>query len=131
MYKHSEDGKRKKNEVFYCWTKPLHLGFTPAAQIRQVAQRLVVRWEGVVHKQSASVEGVIFQLGVVLVVELGGVGAAPLAAILVAQVDDRGAVSRFRHVDETLGHKKKDKKRELAILSEMQLLHPAFIYGRG
>lgn len=106
------------------------MGFTPAAQIRQVAQRLVVRWEGVVHKQSASAEGVIFQLGVVLVVELGGVGAAPLAAILVAQVDDRGAVSRFRHVDETLGHKKKDK-RELAILSEMQLLHPAFIYGRG
>lgn len=84
------------------------MGFTPAAQIRQVAQRLVVRWEGVVHKQSASAEGVIFQLGVVLVVELGGVGAAPLAAILVAQVDDRGAVSRFRHVDENLKKTKKE-----------------------
>lgn len=78
------------------------MGFTPAAQVRQVTQGSVVRWEGVVHKQPPSAEVVVFQLRVVLVVELGRVGGAPLGAILITQVDDRGAVSRFGHVDERL-----------------------------
>lgn len=94
--------KKTYLKVFYCWSKPLHLVFMPAAQIRQVSQGSVVRWEGVVHKQSPSADVVVFQLCIVLVVELGRVGGAPLTAILVTQVDDRGACSRFRHVGERL-----------------------------
>lgn len=88
--------------MFYCRSKPLHLGFFPAVQIRQVSQRSVFRWEGAVQKQPPSAAAAVFQLGIVLVVELDRVGGAPLAAILVSQVDDRGAISRFRHVDESL-----------------------------
>lgn len=88
--------------VFYCWSKPLDLVFTPAAEIREVSQRLVVRWEGVIHKQSPSAEVFVFQLCIVLVVELGWVGGTPLTAILITQVDDRGAISIFGHVDEML-----------------------------
>ena len=77
------------------------MGLPPAAHIRQVSQRSVVRWEGAVHKQLISALVSLFQLVVILVVVLGGVGGAPLAPILVGQVDDRGAVARFlSHVDE-------------------------------
>lgn len=96
---------RKKKaylKVFYSWSKPLHFFLLPAAQIRQVSQRLAARWEGSVDKGFPSAEPVVSQLGIVLVVELGRVGGAPLTAILVAQVDDGGAGSRFRHDDERL-----------------------------
>ena len=78
-------------KVFYCWSKPFHLGFLPTAELRQVSQRAAVRWEGAVHKLPASAEVVIFQLRKVLVLELGRVGRTSLAAFLEAQVDDRGA----------------------------------------
>lgn len=67
------------------------MGLTPVAHVGQVSQRFAVRGEGVVHKQLPSALVGISQLHVVLVVELGRVGGAPLAAILVTQVDDRGA----------------------------------------
>ena len=89
-------------KVFYSWSKPLHFFLVIAAQIRQISQRLAVRWEGAIHKRSPSAEPVISQLGVVLVVELGRIGGAPLAPILVAQIDDGGAVCRFRHDDKRL-----------------------------
>lgn len=79
------------------------MGFTPAANIRQVSQRSVVRWEGAVHKQLPFAQVSVFQLRVVLVAELGRVGGAPLATSLVGQVDDRGAIARsLSHVDESL-----------------------------
>lgn len=58
---------------------------------------MVVGGEGVVHKLRPSAAVVISQLRVVLVVKPGRVGGAPFTAILVTQVDDRGAASR--HVD--------------------------------
>lgn len=81
----------------YLWSKPLHLGLAPAAEIRQVSQRLAVRWESAVHKQGPRVEAGVSQLCVVLVVEPNGVGGAPLLAVLVSQADDGEGMSGLTH----------------------------------
>lgn len=82
---------------FYLWSKPLHLGLAPAAEIGQVSQRLAIRWESAVHKQDPSVEAGVSQLCVVLVVEPNGVGGAPLLAVLVSQVDNGEGMSGLTH----------------------------------
>lgn len=82
---------------FYLWSKPLHLGLTPAAEIRQVSQRLAVRRESAVYKQAPRVQAVVSQLRVVLVVEPDGVGRAPLLAVLVSQADDGEGMSGLTH----------------------------------
>lgn len=81
----------------YLWSKPLHLGLAPAAEIRQVSQRLAVRWESAVYKQAPRVEAGVSQLCVVLVVEPNRVGGAPLLAVLVSQADDGEGMSGLTH----------------------------------
>lgn len=85
------------------WPQPFHLLFLPPGHAGHISQRLGVRWEGGVHKQPLSGQMDPLQLVEVLVVELGRVGWTPLAAILVAQVDDIGASFGFRHVDVLCG----------------------------
>lgn len=77
--------------------KPLHLGLTPAAEVRKVSQRLPVRGESVVYKQVPRVEADVPQLGVVLVLEPDRVGGAPLLAILASQVDDGEGMFGLAH----------------------------------
>lgn len=86
-----------KTNKLYVWSKPLHLGLTPAAEIGQVPQRLAARWEGAVYKQAPCVEAGVSQLAVVLAFEPNRVGGAPLLTVLVSQVDDGEGVSGLTH----------------------------------
>ena len=101
--------EKRHLKVFYSWSKPLH------SSIRQAAQRAAVGWEGVVHKQRPTAEVLVLQLSVVLVVELCRVGGAAHPAVLITQVDDRGARSRLRHADERL-QENSDRQNKLVFL---------------
>lgn len=81
----------------YLWSKPLHLGLAPAAEIGQVSQRLAVRWESAVDKQASCVEAGVSQLSVDLVVEPNGVGGTALLAVLVSQAEDGEGMSGLTH----------------------------------
>lgn len=85
--------KRFLLKGFYLRPQPLDLGLLPAVQAGQVSQGLVLRGECAVNKQRPTVAALVFQLVIVLVVELGRVGVAPLITVLVSQVDDGGAMS--------------------------------------
>lgn len=84
----------------YLWSKPLHLGLAPAAEVGQVSQRLAVGWESAVHEEAPAVEAGVPQPCVVLLVEPDGAGGAPLLSPLVGQVDDGEGMSGLAHDEE-------------------------------
>lgn len=94
----------------YSRSKPLHLGLAPAAEVRQVSQRLAVRWESAVHEEAPGVEAGVPQLCVVLVLEPDRAGGAPLLATLVSQVDDGEGMFGLTHdEDGAVGRMREDR----------------------
>lgn len=86
----------EKKNCIYSWAKPFQMVLLPVIQVGQVSERAAVGRKGAVHKQAVPLEVVVFQLCVVLVVELDRIKETPLRAIPVTQVDNTGVF--LRHV---------------------------------